>query len=125
MGRYCECLMSLVHNFQNSLLPLSLSSSHQMPLAYHTTFNLLFCFSLQEPVGFFVGGFSSLASFGWFLKTRQDFTYEAMHKRTMTNYERKAFSDAQFNIVEYNRLTNEAENLREVMAAHEGQQKGS
>ncbi len=74
---------------------------------------------MQEPVGFFVGGFSSLASFAYFLKTRRDFTYEAMHKRVMSNYEKKAFVDAKFDIVEYNRLKHEVNNLRDMLEAYE------
>lgn len=70
-------------------------------------------------MGFFVGGASSLLSFAWFLRTRQDFTYEAMHQRFMSNYERQAFENAKFDIVDYNRLTHEAENLRELLEAHE------
>ena len=42
---------------------------------------------VMEPVGFFTGGLTSVASFAWFLKTRQDFTFETMHNRFMTNYE--------------------------------------
>ena len=65
----------------------------------------------------FVGGASSLASFGWFLKTRRDFTFEAMHQRFMSNYERKAFEDAKFDIVDYNRMKHEVQNLEELLEA--------
>ena len=82
---------------------------------------LIFCL-LQEPVGFFVGGASSLLSFAWFLKTRRDFTYEAMHQRFMTEAEKKAFEEANFDIVDYNSLKHKAENLRELLEAYEEQQ---
>ncbi|KAH7621970.1 hypothetical protein Ndes2526B_g02794 [Nannochloris sp. 'desiccata'] len=72
-----------------------------------------------EPVGFFVGGFSSLVSFAYFLRTRRDFSYEAMHQRFMSSYEKRAFLDAKFDIVEYNRLKHEVNNLRDMLEAYE------
>lgn len=72
-----------------------------------------------EPIGFFVGGINSLASIAWFLWTRQDFTFEAMHQRFMSSYERQAFKKSGFDIVEYNRLNHEAQNLRDLLEAHE------
>lgn len=74
---------------------------------------------MQEPVGFFVGGLSSVVSYAYFLKTRRDFTYEAMHQRFMTKYEKKAFQDAQFDIIEYNRLKHEVNNLKDMLEAYE------
>lgn len=72
-----------------------------------------------EPIGFFVGGINSMASIAWFLWTRQDFTFESMHQRFMSTYERKAFVESGFDIVDYNRLTHERTNLRELLEAHE------
>jgi hypothetical protein len=72
-----------------------------------------------EPIGFFVGGINSMASIAWFLWTRQDFTFESMHQRFMTTYERKAFEESGFDIVDYNRLTHERTNLMELLEAHE------
>lgn len=42
-----------------------------------------------------------------------------MHQRVMSNYEKKAFQDAKFDIVEYNRLKHEVNNLRDMLEAYE------
>ena len=65
----------------------------------------------QEPVGFFIGGCSSLLSFAWFLRTQRDFSYETMHKRFMSGYERRAFEKGNFNVQEFNRLKQERARL--------------
>jgi len=78
-----------------------------------------------EPVGFFVGGLTTLASYAWFLKTRQDFTYEAMYNRFMTSYERKSLKQVKFDVVEYTRLKREVERIHSVMEAHGVSFKGS
>lgn len=68
-----------------------------------------------EPVGFFVGGCSSLLSFAWFLRTQRDFSYETMHKRFMSGYERRAFEKADFNVQEFNRLKQERARLQSLL----------
>ena len=40
-----------------------------------------------------------------------------MHQRFMSNYERKAFEDAKFDIVDYNRMKHEVQNLEELLEA--------
>jgi hypothetical protein len=37
----------------------------------------------------------------------------------MTNYEKKAFQDAKFDIIEYNRLKHEVNNLKDMLEAYE------
>lgn len=40
-----------------------------------------------EPIGFFAGGATSVASCAYFVRTRRDFTYEAMYNSFLSSYE--------------------------------------
>lgn len=71
-----------------------------------------------EPVGYFTNGATTILAFSWFLHTRRDFTYEEMANKIMSSYEKKAFEDIQFDFVEYNRLRNEAQRLKEAIASY-------
>lgn len=42
---------------------------------------------IVEPIGFFANGLTTILSFGWFLRTRRDFTYQEMANTVMSNYE--------------------------------------
>lgn len=70
-----------------------------------------------EPVGFFMGGTSTMLSFAWFLRTSREFSYEALHKRVMSNYERRAFQRANFDIRDFNRVKRDVERLEDAMEA--------
>ena len=65
-----------------------------------------------EPAGFFVGGATTLMSMAYFLKTRRDFTYEVMHDRIISKYEKSLFEKKNFDIGKYRRLKVEAERLQ-------------
>lgn len=73
---------------------------------------------VTEPIGFFVGGLASMGSLAWFLKTRQDFSFEAMHQRFISDYERREFERSKFDIRKYKALKAEVERLRDVLDAH-------
>lgn len=68
-----------------------------------------------EPLGFFANGLTTLLSFAWFLRTRRDFSYEGMSDTVTSAYAHRKLTEQNFNFVEYERLTQEANRLEEAL----------
>jgi len=66
-----------------------------------------------EPLGFFASGLTTILSFGWFIATRRNFSFEGMNSQVMSNWVRKKLVQADFDFLEYERLRNERQRLEE------------
>lgn len=70
-----------------------------------------------EPVTCFLGGFTSLASYAFFLSTRRDFSYEAMTNKFSSGYQQKLAQRIKFDPSRYEQLQRDVQRYTEVLQA--------
>ena len=74
----------------------------------------------MEPIGFFVGGFTTLLTYLYYIQTSRDFSYSDAHERFMSSWERKAFDRSGFDIQGYKALKLEAERYAAMLRLQSG-----
>jgi hypothetical protein len=75
---------------------------------------------VMEPIGFFVGGFTTLLTYLYYIQTSRDFSYSDAHERFMSSWERKAFDRSGFDIQGYKALKLEAERYAAMLRLQSG-----
>ncbi|KJH48558.1 hypothetical protein DICVIV_05302 [Dictyocaulus viviparus] len=75
-----------------------------------------YSWDIMEPVTYFATYFTVVATFGYYLYTRQTFEYPSVRERVMTKQFYKRAIKEGFDIAKYNKLVEEVENVRNQLA---------